>query len=302
MLRHTVLAVALLALALPTGVVAEGDSDLPSPAEESRYAAGTASNNALDLVAQQTESRRLPATGGGRTDSARGTGAGAGSQAVSEPEPELAVVNGKLVRLTPWRSKPALTIDECWDGPVERKECRIIPEDDPGEADVAAGGVPSRDRVERTVRSLVSRMELPLPVPLVGPDPSVNEWNMAVVGYPLWLWTDNPESMSSTVTGNGITITMRARRGATTFDMGDGKKVSCSKMTPYPARVKPATPSPTCGYAYGWPSLPQGNYTVTASSRWVVDWSALGFEGSIPVTVSAQRALPVGELHALVVR
>ena len=222
--------------------------------------------------------------------------------AASEPEFEVEEVNGKTVRLTLKRSRPALTIDGCWDGPVERRECRIIPEQEPGEADAPAAAAPSRERVESVVRSLVSSMELPLPTPLVGPDPSVNEWHMAVVGYPLWLWTDNPESMSSTVTGNGITITMRARRGATTFDMGDGKKVSCSKMTPYPARVKPATPSPTCGYAYGWPSLPQGNYTVTASSRWVVDWSALGFEGSIPVTVSAQRALPVGELHALVVR
>ena len=96
---------------------------------------------------------------------------------------------------------------------------------------------------EQYVRQLIVHLQLPTPTPQFGPDPSVNEWNMAVVGYPLWLWTDNPESMSSTVTGNGITITMHARRGATTFDMGDGKKVSCSKMTPYPARVKPATPS-----------------------------------------------------------
>lgn len=240
---------------------------------------------------------------GGRTGGHESSRGGSYSvPAASEPEFEVEEVNGKTVRLTLKRSRPALTIDGCWDGPVERRECRIIPEQEPGEADAPAAAAPSRERVESVVRSLVSSMELPLPTPLVGPDPSVNEWNMAVVGYPLWLWTDNPESMSSTVTGNGITITMHARRGATTFDMGDGKKVSCSKMTPYPARVKPATPSPTCGYAYGWPSLPQGNYTVTASSRWVVDWSALGFEGSIPVTVSAQRALPVGELHALVVR
>ena len=257
----------------------------------------------INWEATNTSQPALGAPGSGSRQPS-GLHPGRQADAVSEQEPEFEVeeVNGKTVRLTLKRSRPALTIDGCWDGPVERRECRIIPEQEPGEADAPAAAAPSRERVESVVRSLVSSMELPLPTPLVGPDPSVNEWHMAVVGYPLWLWTDNPESMSSTVTGNGITITMRARRGATTFDMGDGKKVSCSKMTPYPARVKPATPSPTCGYAYGWPSLPQGNYTVTASSRWVVDWSALGFEGSIPVTVSAQRALPVGELHALVVR
>ncbi|QIK72811.1 hypothetical protein G7070_11665 [Propioniciclava coleopterorum] len=122
---------------------------------------------------------------------------------------------------------------------------------------------------------------------------------MAVVGHPLWLWVPGDAAMSSRVTGYGITITLDARRTSTTFAMGDGKSVTCARMTPYSAGVKPGTASPTCGYAYSWPSLPDGTYRVTASSRWVVDWTALGFSGAIPVTMTGARDLPVGELHAL---
>ena len=152
---------------------------------------------------------------------------------------------------------------------------------------------------EALVRTLVGRLDLPESTPLVGPDPSVNEWNMAVVGYPLWLWVEGDATVSSQVSGYGITITLDARRTKTVFSMGDGKSVTCARMSAYSKSVKPATPSPTCGYTYSWPSLPKGSYRVTAASSWVVDWTALGYSGSIPVTVTGERDLPVGELHSL---
>lgn len=246
------------------------------------------------------------APGGSKHGGGRSTEAPRGVDWPAEVEPayELKMYGGQLVRVAPWRSKPALTIEGCWDGPVELMECRIIPEDEPSEGseDAAPGKRASRGQVEHVVRSLVSRLELPVPVPSVGPDPHANEWGMAVVGYPLWLWTDNPAEVSSTVSGEGITIAIVARRGVTSFAMGDGGRVECGRMTPYSASVKPGAKSPTCGYVYGQPSLPRGAYTVSASSRWVVEWSALGFQGSLPVTVTGERELRVGELHALVVR
>ena len=288
MLRHCIPVVALIAVLLSVGVAAEPRG----------YAQSFTNDMGSTVVDAQIAERKR--SGGGR-GSGGGSPAGVGDQTSEQLKYEWAEVDGRTVRLYPRRPKPPAVIPECWEGAQELVKCRIVPDEEPSDqaAPVAA---PSRERVERTVRSLVSRMELPVPTPLVGPDPSVNEWNMAVVGYPLWLWTDDPGSMSSTVTGNGITITINARRGATTFDMGDGGKVVCTQMSAYRASVKPATPSPTCGYVYGWPSLPKGTYAVTASSAWVVDWSALGFEGTIPVTVTASRQLPVGELHAVVVR
>ncbi len=259
--------------------------------------------NKVSVSAGRSDLRKAPLTKphglGGRSVTAS-----VGGAPKVEPAYELKMYGGQLVRVAPWRSKPALTIEGCWDGPVELMECRIIPEDEPSEGseDAAPGKRASRGQVERVVRSLVSRLELPVPVPSVGPDPHANEWGMAVVGYPLWLWTDNPAEVSSTVSGEGITIAIVARRGVTSFAMGDGGRVECGRMTPYSASVKPGAKSPTCGYVYGQPSLPRGAYTVSASSRWVVEWSALGFQGSLPVTVTGERELRVGELHALVVR
>ena len=38
----------------------------------------------------------------------------------------------------------------------------------------------------------VARLQLPTIAPGIGPSPNVNQWNMAAVGYPLWLWADGP--------------------------------------------------------------------------------------------------------------
>ena len=166
-------------------------------------------------------------------------------------------------------------------------------------AATAAPAPPTREQIKAVVNRLASRLDLPEPTPLVGPDPSVNEWNRSFVGLPIWLWTAGEPTLHSTVTGYGITITMNAQRGTTTFTMGDGNKVTCTRMTPYTKATKPGAASPTCGHTYTWPSLPDGNYTITATSHWTITWTALGYNGTIPLTRTAQRDLPVGELHSL---
>jgi len=151
-------------------------------------------------------------------------------------------------------------------------------------------------------RTLIVKLQLPDPTPRFGPDPSVNEWKMAAVGYPLWLWTDGPTVVSSRVRAYGITFTLRADWLSTTFDMGDGHQVTCSRTLVYPGDTTPGRKSPACGYTYLTSSLPQGNYTVTATTNWRINWSALGQSGSLPGTHSGQWSLPVGELNALVVK
>jgi hypothetical protein len=151
-------------------------------------------------------------------------------------------------------------------------------------------------------RTLIVRLQLPDPTPQIGPDPSVNEWKMAAVGYPLWLWTNGPRTVTSRVRAYGITFTLRATWVSTTFAMGDGHTVTCTKATRYPSTAKPGAKSPDCGYTYPRSSLPKGNYTVTATTNWRIGWSALGASGSLPGSYSGSRSLPVGELNALVVR
>ena len=81
--------------------------------------------------------------------------------------------------------------------------------------------------------------------------------------------------------------------------MGDGRAVMCADAAAYPPGTPAGRPSPVCGYTYERPSLPRGPYTVRATSSWVVSWSASGYSGTLPTTMSGARELPVGELQAV---
>ena len=150
-------------------------------------------------------------------------------------------------------------------------------------------------------RHLIVRLQLPKPTPQFGPDPADNEWDMMAVGYPIWLWTEGPETVTATESAYGYTFTLRAHYRSTTFELGDGKTKQCTDTTAYRQTVKPGTASPTCGYTY-LKAPRDGTYTVTATTHWDVDWSVAGFSGTLPGTHSASRELPVGELQAIVVK
>lgn len=156
--------------------------------------------------------------------------------------------------------------------------------------------------LDAIARSLVVRLQLPDPTPQIGPDPEVNEWKMAAVGYPLWLWTRGPATVTTTARAYGVSFTMQATWLSTSFDMGDGHRVTCSSTAVYDRSVRPGAESPSCGYRYETSSLPRGNYSVTATTNWRITWRALGQSGSLPGSYSGTRSLPVGELNALVVR
>ena len=161
--------------------------------------------------------------------------------------------------------------------------------------------VVDRVRVESYVREVVGSIALPEPMIRVGPDPSVNKWDMAVVGFPLWFWTDSEGSVARTVSEYGITIELSARRDRVVFDFGDGTSLTCTAMASLPSNYDAGDPSPNCGHVFEVPSLPEGDYTVTAAGYWTFTWSALGFSGTLPGQVSATRELPVGELQAVLV-
>ena len=148
----------------------------------------------------------------------------------------------------------------------------------------------------------VARLRLPLTPPKVGPDPKLNKWKMAAVGYPLWIWADGPTHVGPVSDSvGGLSVSLDAHLSKTVFRMGDGGTVTCTGAgTPYRNSIKPGTASPTCGYRYEKPSLPKGNYTVTAISYWAVTWTVNGTSGVITVPIAASAPLPVGEVQALV--
>lgn len=147
----------------------------------------------------------------------------------------------------------------------------------------------------------VARLRLPVTPPKVGPDPNLNKWKMAAVGYPLWIWADGPTHVGPVSDSvGGLTVSLDAQLTKTVFRMGDGGTVTCTGAgTPYRNSTKPGTPSPNCGYRYEEPSLPGGNYTVSAVSYWAVTWTVNGTSGVITVPSTTSAPLPVGEVQVL---
>jgi hypothetical protein len=148
----------------------------------------------------------------------------------------------------------------------------------------------------------VARLQLPKIPPGIGPSPDINPWKMAAVGYPLWLWADGPTHVgpiSDSVAG--LLVSLDAEVSSLTFRMGDGHTVTCGGSGhPWTAAVQPGIESPSCGYTYAKPSLPDKNYTVAAITNWAVTWTSNGQSGVINVPVVDTAELPVGELQVLV--
>jgi hypothetical protein len=160
---------------------------------------------------------------------------------------------------------------------------------------------PTRDQAENLVINLMARLEIPDPKIQIGPEPSLNEWNMAVVGMPYWLWTTEAATKITSVTISGYTITMTAHRESVTFDPGDGTAaITCTSMTAWTQDML-MQPSPGCGHTFTQRNEQGVNYTMRARAHWVIDWTALGYSGTLRLQTTATRSIHVGELQSVVV-
>ncbi|MGL4831551.1 MAG: hypothetical protein ACRCWS_03070 [Propionibacteriaceae bacterium] len=141
------------------------------------------------------------------------------------------------------------------------------------------------------------KVTLPIPelAPNIGPDPHVNEWNAAFVGYPLWLWTTTPGPQQATITIDNITLTLTATLTNVTFTMGDGTNHTCTTTTPYTDNITPGTPSPTCGHVYQTP----GDYLITATSTWNITWATNDTHDTLTHTTTKTRTITVKELTSV---
>lgn len=142
----------------------------------------------------------------------------------------------------------------------------------------------------------------------IGITPEPGPDSIGVVGMPVWMWVDNPDSSTygpanGSASAGGITITATARVQRITWDMGDGTTVVCrTPGMPYEARFGKSQ-SPDCGHVYQRSSA--GNrsekYTVTATSSWLVEWEGAGQSGTIPLDGLQQSvAITIGEGQVLV--
>ena len=147
-----------------------------------------------------------------------------------------------------------------------------------------------------------ARLHLEPLKPVIGPPPELNRWKMAAVGYPLWLsggGDPRPPAVWDQVFN--LRVRLEAKVKSLDFLMGDGNVVTCDGPgLPWTPAVKPGDRSPVCGYQYKKPSLPDGNYTVTARTHWNVNWTINSQTGVIPMIQASSVQLPVGELQVLI--
>ena len=152
------------------------------------------------------------------------------------------------------------------------------------------------ENAESIARTLLARLQLQ--PPKLGWTPTT-AGAMGSVGVPTWLWVAEPGRLTwgpATISAAGVSLTARAE--SVTWSMGNGDEVRCAnKGTPW-RKGMGAEPSPTCGYLYER----QGTYRVTATVHWVARWSGYGRSGTIPLSLSQERTLEVGEIQVIVNR
>jgi hypothetical protein len=92
----------------------------------------------------------------------------------------------------------------------------------------------------------VARLQLPTIAPGIGPSPELNPWNIAAVGYPLWLWADGPTHVGPVSDSiGGLSVSLDAEVSSLTFRMGDGHTITCpGSGQKWTTAVQPATKSP----------------------------------------------------------
>jgi hypothetical protein len=169
--------------------------------------------------------------------------------------------------------------------------------------DPTAGGPPRiRLSAEQVAYIAVARLHLDPLTPVIGPPPELNRWQMAAVGYPLWLsgaGNSDPAPVSDAVFN--LLVRLDAHVTHTDFVMGDGHLVTCSGAgLAWTRTVAPGQKSPACGYQYATPSLPTGDYTVTIRTHWDIGWTINNQTGVIRMVQASSTQLPVGELQVLV--
>jgi hypothetical protein len=133
----------------------------------------------------------------------------------------------------------------------------------------------------------------------VGIVPRADAGSVGLVGVPNWMWVDAPDAVTfgpntASATAGGWTVTATARVESVTWNLGDGQVVTCGAGTPYRASYG-ARPSPDCGHVY----TEQGQYTVTATSHWVITWSGIGQVGTIAMDLAESALVTIGEAQVL---
>ena len=130
--------------------------------------------------------------------------------------------------------------------------------------------------------------------PKIGSAPCSDTGCMGAVGIPVWLWATDMPDKSTTITLGPYSVTAKATVPQMTWNLGDGRTLTCTgKGTPYDTS-KGWAGSPDCGTKY----QKKGRYNVTGTATWHVTWTGVNI-GDQNISASSNVTLPIGEYQAL---
>lgn len=159
----------------------------------------------------------------------------------------------------------------------------------PAAAQPAAPPVPSAAAWSEAVKT-----QMKLSSPKIGSAPCSDTGCMGAVGIPVWLWATDMPDKSTTITLGPYSVTAKATVSQLTWNLGDGRTLTCTdKGTPYDTS-KGWAESPDCGTKY----QKKGRYNVTGTATWHVTWTGVN-TGDQNISASSNVTLPIGEYQAL---
>lgn len=123
---------------------------------------------------------------------------------------------------------------------------------------------------------------------------------LGYVGWNAWMWAETPGAetwgpMTAEASLDGYTVRATASVDRVVWDMGDGGSVTCQQGTPWSSLWTRNEPSPDCGYVYAH----DGEYTVTATSYWQVEWAGIGEAGTFDLELSTSAPVRIAEIQVL---
>ena len=141
----------------------------------------------------------------------------------------------------------------------------------------------------------------------MGTGPETLEFNpdsLGAVGLPVWLWAESTSPnttgpVSASASERGFTVSVRATMTDIVWDLGDGgQTITCGIGVRFdPRMMNPDTPV-ACGRQQGYQK--QVEYTITATSRWQVEWNGIGESGVIPIEATSSGTVRIGEIQVVV--
>ena len=155
---------------------------------------------------------------------------------------------------------------------------------------------------EDLARRLLASIEFQAPELGIFP-PGDTMRTMGLVGWNVWLWAAPSSQLqwgpvTDSISEGDVTVTLTANVVRMRWEMGNGDDVVCGAGTPWSSvrsRGGHNVASPTCGYVYE----EDGIYTVSGTSEWEVDWSGGGWSGTLPLSLSREVEVIVGELQSV---